>query len=296
MQVISLRCGGLRAEVLPEAGGALARFDLLRDGAVLPVLRPLKLGAGGAPPAPSQLACFPLLPWSNRIAPGGFLWEERLVAPAPNRAGEPCPIHGDAWQQSWQVLAQSAAGVVLTLDRRQGEPFSYQACLRYVLEQGALRVTLEVTNSGAHALPFGLGLHPWLPRGAQTMLRAPAGAVWRSGPDRLPKDKTAIPPHWDFSHWRSLPEEGVDNAFTGWNGQAEVRWPEAGLTLGIEADMAYYILYAPPGADFFCFEPVDHAINAHNLDGGAVRNGLTRLEPGKTLKRHVSFTVTQCTT
>lgn len=295
MQVVSLHCGGLRAEVLPEFGGGLARLDLVSDGATLPVLRPLKQAPGSAPPTPSQLACFPLLPWSNRIAPGGFVWEDRIVAPAPNRAGEPCPIHGDAWQQGWQVMAQSAAGVVLTLDRRHAAPFSYQACLRYVLEQGALRVALEVTNTGAHAMPFGLGLHPWLPRRGKAMLRAPARAVWRSGPDRLPRDQTAIPEHWDFSALRTLPEDGVDNAFTGWDGRADVLWPDSGLTLGIEADMSYYILYAPPGADFFCFEPVDHAINAHNLDGGAIRNGLTRLEPGRSLQRNVSFSVTQCT-
>ena len=49
--------------------------------------------------------------------------------------------------------------------------------------------------------------------------------------------------------------------------------------------------YAPPGADFFCFEPVDHAINAHNLPGGAAANGLTVLVPGQTLQRQVTFSV-----
>lgn len=292
MQAITLRCGSLRADVLPAAGGGLARLDLVHGEAVLPVLRPLKLAAG-ATPTPSQLACFPLLPWSNRIAPDGFVWDERTIVPAPNRAGEPCPIHGDGWQQPWQVLAQSGAGVVLTLDRRHAAPFSYQACLRYVLEPSVLRVTLEVTNTGTHSLPFGLGLHPWLPRNGRVMLRAPARAVWRSGPDRLPREKAVVPEAWDFSAWRALPEQGVDNVFSGWDGQADLRWEESGLNLGIDADMSYYILYAPAGADFFCFEPVDHAINAHNLDGGAERNGLTRLEPGKTLKRRVSFHVSQ---
>jgi aldose 1-epimerase len=59
----------------------------------------------------------------------------------------------------------------------------------------------------------------------------------------------------------------------------------------MEADMAYYILYAPPGRDFFCFEPVDHAINAHNLPGGAAANGLTVLAPGESLSRTVSFAI-----
>ena len=47
----------------------------------------------------------------------------------------------------------------------------------------------------------------------------------------------------------------------------------------------------PPGKDFFCFEPVDHPINAHNLPGGAQANGLTVLAPGQDLRRTVRFAV-----
>jgi aldose 1-epimerase len=63
------------------------------------------------------------------------------------------------------------------------------------------------------------------------------------------------------------------------------------VSLAIEADMGYYILYAPAGRDFFCFEPVDHAVNAHNLPRGVARNGLTILVPGQTLCRRVVFRV-----
>ncbi len=72
--------------------------------------------------------------------------------------------------------------------------------------------------------------------------------------------------------------------FAAGTGGREVHWPDSGVSLAIEADMDYYILYAPVDRDFFCFEPVDHAINAHNLPGGAARNGLTVLAPGQTLE------------
>ena len=290
-QVITLRCGALHAEVLPQAAGGLARLDWERGGARHSLLRPYEHAAGAGLPATSQLACFPLVPWSNRIAPGGFVFDGRAVAPAPNRPGEPCPIHGDGWQHHWSVGARSASSVSLTLDRRDGAPFSYVARLRYLLTGEALDVTLEVANTGRAPLPFGLGLHPWIERRAGVTLRARARGTWARGPLGLPAEEIAVPPEWDFAAARPLPAGHVDHAFCGWDGQAEITWPDSGVRLAIHADMAYYILYAPAGADFFCFEPVDHAINAHNLPGGAARNGLTALAPGQTLARRVSFRV-----
>ena len=289
MQVITLRSGGLHAEVLPASGGGLGRLDWQRGGHLHSLLRPYVHAPGAPLPTTSQLACFPLVPWSNRIDPAGFVFEGRAVTPAPNRPGEPCPIHGDGWQHAWSVGAQSAKGVSLTLDRRDGAPFSYVAQLRYVLTDSSLNVTLEVTNTGAVPLPFGLGLHPWIERREGVTLRARSRGTWARGPLGLPAEEIALPAGWDFAPARPLPQEQVDHVFCGWDGTAEIAWPDTGITLGIDADMAYYILYTPAGAKFFCFEPVDHAINAHNLPGGAVRNGLTALAPGRTLSRRVSF-------
>jgi aldose 1-epimerase len=280
METVHLRCGALRAEVLPQAGGGLGRLDWMRGGERLALLRPHAHTPGAPLPTTSQLACFPLVPWSNRIDPSGFLFEGRRIVPAPNRAGEPCAIHGDGWQHSWRVEAQSRSGVTLLLDRRGGSPFSYTARLRYALTECALQVTLDVTNTGAARLPFGLGLHPWLERRNGVSLRARASGTWTRDPLGLPQDAIDLPPEWNFAEGSVLPD-----------GQAEVHWPDTGLSLVIEADMNYFILYAPAGRDVFCFEPVDHAINAHNLPGGAAHNGLRILAPGQTLSRRVAFRV-----
>jgi aldose 1-epimerase len=296
--MIELRHGALRAVVLPAAGGGLARLDWLGGAgsepmpAPLPVLRPAPDGV--ARPLPGQMACFPLIPWSNRLSPEGFEFEGRRVVPAPTREGEPCPIHGEGWRMPWHVESQDAASAVLSLYRRDGSPFSFTAHLAYTLSANALRVTLKVTNNGRHALPFGLGLHPWMPQPEGALLRAPADGVWLAGADKLPTERIAPPPQaWDFSDSAgcTLPIDGVDNAFTGWDGAADIAWPSRGLRLRISADMACYILYVPPGKDFFCFEPVDHPINAHNLPGGAAANGLTVLAPGEDLWRTVTFAV-----
>ncbi len=293
MQAIALRNAYLHAAIVPAAGGGLARLDWVANGGKLPVLRPFDVVPGDPPPTTSQLACFALVPWSNRIGGGGFTFEGRHVALAPNRTGEPCPIHGNGWQHPWRVQNERTDAVTLVLDRQDGQPFSYRALLRYELVEAALQVTLEVTNCGQCALPFGLGLHPWLERSAGVMLRARAGGVWSRGPDALPVAHAVVPDKWDLATLRGLPIDAVDNLFTGWDGSAEVYWPETGVVLDIAAEMDYFILYAPAGAGFFCFEPVDHAINAHNLPGGAAANGLTVLAPGQTLQRRVTFTVTR---
>ena len=110
--------------------------------------------------------------------------------------------------------------------------------------------------------------------------------------DDLPIDPDAdepphvpAPPAWQFGVTYPLPETIVNHAFTGWSGQAAVVWPKRRLSLNIAADTDYYVLYTPRGEDFFCFEPVDHPINAMNLAGGASENGMTLLGRGERLTR-----------
>ena len=210
---------------MPEVGGGLARLDFERDGQRIAVLRGLDPGAPWA--APGQLACFPLVPWSNRIAPEGFVFEGRVVRPAANRAGEPCPIHGHGWQYAWEVEEKSATHVTLSMDHRDDATFSYHAQLRYTLRDAALQVELAVRNDGPVAMPFGLGLHPWMERDDSVVLHAPAAAVWQGGV-QMP-----LPDEWDFAAPRALPGGVVDNVFSGWSVGAQISWPSKDITLDI---------------------------------------------------------------
>jgi aldose 1-epimerase len=288
MQGLVLRNGELHAEVLPAVGGALARLDALTPAGALPVLRPFTFT--GTLPRPNQLACFALLPWSNRMA-GGFSWGGRRYGIAPNREGDAWPIHGEGWLLPWQVERHTDTHLALRLEQARAAPFSYMATLDYVLDGPRLEVRIAVRNMGLDALPFGLGLHPFMPRGAGTTLHAPAGQVWLNGANRLPSHAVPVPEDWRFEPACRLPATLIDHAFAGWDGVADIAWPERGLRLRIESDARCYIVYAPLKGDFFCFEPVDHLINAHNLPGGPERNGLTVLAPGECLTRQFSFIV-----
>ena len=127
MHTVALRNEFLSAEILPDIGGGLARLDSIGGSSSVPVLRPWTQ-AGSVPPRPSQVACFPLVPWSNRLA-GGFACEGRSYSIAPNREGDPYPIHGEGWLRPWQVDQQTGTRLSLVLDRRDGAPFSYLAKL-----------------------------------------------------------------------------------------------------------------------------------------------------------------------
>jgi aldose 1-epimerase len=175
----------------------------------------------------NDLACYSLLPYSNRIGGGQFMLGERAIDVPCNRTGEPLPIHGDGWLADWTIAASDAENLTLTLDRRDGKPYAYRATQTYALDGSTLVITLEVENTGREAMPFGLGVHPFLVRDADTQLSAAAAGLWLSDEDWLPVRHVPVPPAWQFGVAYPLPRSLVNHAFTGWSGHATVVWREA---------------------------------------------------------------------
>ena len=218
--------------------------------------------------------------------------EGRWVALTLNREEEPWPIHGSGWQRAWEVQLHTSQQVQLSLRESAPAAYSYAATLHYTLHHDALQVDLSVTNTGAAAMPFGVGLHPFFPRHGTVHLTAPAAKVWtNNGQSPLPVECVDVPPDWDFRSVRRLPEEGLDHAFDAWTGDAAIHWPALQLGLQLRAEAEVFVLYTPAAGDFFCFEPVDHPINAVHLPGGAVAHGMTMLEPQAVLRRRYVFRV-----
>lgn len=284
--VLAIAAGCLRAEIVPSVGGGLARFDRLDGAAATPVLRPWP--AEGTRD-PNALACYPLVPWSNRISGGGFRFDGAFHALPANVPGEPSPIHGNGWTSRWRLVEAEPSRAVVALDSDGPGPFRYRATLAHGLDAAGLSMALAVTNRAEIALPFGLGFHPWLPRTAGTRLEAPATAVWREGPGHLRADDAPVPvpPEWDFTAPRALPQGWINNAFAGWSGEARIAWPDRGIaaTVTAEPPLSTYVVYSPDAAaDFLCFEPVSHPVDAHHLPGGPEAHGLVRLAPGESLR------------
>jgi aldose 1-epimerase len=284
-------CDGVaEAVILPNVGAALSSYGLVEQGEREPLFR----SAPGNAREPFDLACILLLPWSNRISGGGFRFGGRFHPLAANVPGEASPIHGNGFSSVWQLTGGSAGSAALRLVSEGPGPFRYEAEVKYALRNGALAVDLVVTSRAAEPLPFGLGLHPWLPRTAETTLRAPARDVWLEDERHLPTGRVPVHsrPQWDFGKPRPLPSGWINNGFVGWNGSATIAWPERKLALIVETSepITTYLLYSPGNsANFFCFEPVSHPVDAHNLCDEPGEGGLVVLLPNGRLTARIHF-------
>lgn len=271
--MIRLAAGKARAEILPKMGAGVAGLWV----GDRPVLRPW---SGVEPEGPFGLAMNLLAPFSNRIS-NGFRQDGVDYTLAPNLPGEAFPIHGDAFQRSWAVIAQSDDSISLSLRDGSFDPYSYRAEIRYLLSKSAFSMRLELTNLGAVALPFGAGFHPWLPRSIQTKICFSASGYWPENRQHLPATRTAValPQELDFSESRALPRDWINAGFAGWDGQAWIEQGPEAVSVRVSSDeLQTVLLYSPSAAaDFFCFEPVSHPVNAHNLPG---RPGLVILATG----------------
>lgn len=285
MKRMRLSDGIASAEIVPAMGAGLARYDLIDGGDPVPLFRPAPADWDGQP---FDLGCIVLVPWSNRISGAGFRFDGAFHALAPNLAGQPFPIHGNGFAAPWDTVSTTPGDAAFRLVSDGPGPYAYAADLAYGLDAGALTMTLTVENRGDRPLPYGLGFHPWLPRTAGTRIRASATGVWLEDESHLPTRHVRLEdrPSWDFGEGRALPADWINNGFTGWNGRAEMVWDDRDIALDIAAEppLNTYIVYSPSkAADFFCFEPISHAVDAHNLDGGPETHGLRVLTPGQSL-------------
>jgi aldose 1-epimerase len=287
---LRLRSGACELDLEPGLGGAISGFR--HDGKN--VLRP----AGEAMLADRDMrlaSCFPLVPFSNRIADARFRFQGRTCELPPNFPPEPHAIHGEGWQGSWEVDDVGADRAELTFRHTVPDtPLDYRA--RQVLELAGdgLGVTLEVTNVGSGPMPVGIGLHPYFMRTDDATLRARLDHVWLADERNIPQKRVPLPARWDFARGPQIASLELDNCFGGWDGKAEIRWPKTGLTLRIEAEpvFGHLVIYVPPGQDFFCVEPVSNANDGFNLfDRGVPATGVRVLAPGAALAGRVRFRI-----
>jgi aldose 1-epimerase len=289
MTIVDLTSGELSARI-STAGGIVLGFWWQRESGRIPLLRA----------APSDEAdalasgCYPLVPFGNRVKDNRFTFEGRDYAFEPNTEWDRHYLHGEGWQAEWSVLSRSEAAVELGFTHRGGgTPYAYRARQVFALSPGGLEMRLTVENEGDAALPFGLGWHPYFPMTPQTTLVAAAKRFWTEVEGWLPGEATDIPADLDFSSPAPLPHRWVNNGFQDWCGEALVSWPERQARLRLTADplFRHAFVFVSDTAfdpafkrDYFCFEPMSHLANGHNLPA---LGDLAVLKPGEQLSGSV---------
>jgi aldose 1-epimerase len=269
---VKLAAGAWEATLRPEVGGALASLRLGGED----VLRAM-------PPAatnPLAAACFPLVPYANRIRDGRFAFGGRAVQLPLNFLPQRHSLHGLGWQRPWHAIQRSEAEAVL-VDEYDGSgawPWAWRAEQHVALDETGLSIALSLTNRSDHAMPAGLGLHPYFRRRPETRVRFAATGVLEVDDEFMPSG--AIAPADRFGAWNEgafLPAELVDNCHVGWSGLVEIA-DDLGRIAMTATGAPHLHVYAPPGGAELCFEPVSHTPDAINRALGEI----TVLTPGAT--------------
>jgi len=273
LEAIELHCGDSTARLLPAMGAAIGAWQW-RGNALL-----------HAPDG--KVACFPMVPYANRIAHGRLPGAQ----PLPPHPGEAHSLHGVGWQRPWRVIEQHAAHVVLGLQHQADRhwPFDFAATLSIALGDNWLTQTLWVTNTGTRTMPLGMGFHPFFHSAGATLSANWAGR-WGVSADHLPTGvapQPVAPGPLDVGPWQ------VNNCYTGWDGKAVLSYPDYALLLSADPLCGYLQCYRPGAdSDFVALEPVTHIPNAHQLRAdGVAGTGLRDLAPGAVMSAWMTLQV-----
>lgn len=273
---IDLQAGEYAVAIAPRVGSSISAFTFRNE----PILRT----AVGRSVLDS--ACFPLVPFSNRIANSRFVFEDMPVQLSPNHPEETDDpvLHGFGWLGEWSLEESGGDTASLVFQHKADRwPWHFRARSGFHLDADGLLLTLELVNRDERPMPAGLGFHPYFPRTPRTNYRGLHRGEWRAGSDCLPLtlEERAAPIDW----WAGNPvgSRRVDTVYTGRQGNLEILWPERGLAAVVEPsdNLSFTTVYVPGGEDFFCVEPVSHVTNVFNT--GRPADGMRVLAPGESL-------------
>jgi len=239
--------------------------------------------------AKPAMCCVPFLaPWANRLDEDAFYANGKkylLNAGLGNlrRDQNQAPIHGlllftPYWKVTKMESDDRSARVTSRLEFwRYPElmaqfPFAHAIEMTYRLAGGRLEVETLVENQASEAMPLGIGYHPYfqlpgVPRD-QWKVHVAAREILELSPLLIPTGKRSAVSLPDPA---SLATTQLDDVFTGLvRGQDERAefWVEgSGRKVSVIYGPKYTVavVYAPPGKDFICFEPMTAITDAFNL-------------------------------
>ena len=283
MTALMLHSPTLRCALRPDLGGSMAGL-WLGDEPVLRSTEPDALKAA------RQSGCFPLVPFSNRIAQARLQWQGTSHPLVRNNGDEPHAIHGVGWQRVWQVLEQTETSAFLSYEHRADAawPFAFDASQMIRLEGSRLSLTLSITNQSHVPAPAGLGWHPYFVKRPHSQIAFHASGRWEMGADKLPTHRT------DIAGLHAMCDAlALDHCFDGWDGVVTLRDPL--MDVRLQSTLSRLVVFTNATRDTVAIEPVSHVNNAVNLlregmsDAQAL--GLAVLAPGESMSASMEIEV-----
>lgn len=273
-----LHAGALRLALRPDLGGCIAGL-WHRDTPVLRSHEP------AAVPTSRASACYPLVPYSNRLAYCKFRWKGHDYTTQPNFDDSPHSVHGVGWQRPWEIASSNALEVVLRLVHPGDAdwPFPFESHQYFTLTPHSMTVRHVFVNTADKAQPVGLGWHPYFVKRERSRLHIELSGRWDSDASELPVRKVSqLGIDSDVSHL------DFDNCFDGWKGAARIR--DEKFSMQLTASVDHLVVYTPQDKNYFCVEPVSHVSNAIHM-ADPLAHGLRSVAPGESFEAWMTLEI-----
>jgi galactose mutarotase-like enzyme len=190
--------------------------------------------------------------------------------------------HGFARTLAWNIIdTRDAADAALTLalhstpQTRAQYPWEFALELEFTLHATTLALRTSVTNTGAEALPFALGFHPYFRVDDKAHARIATGATRVF--DNVTKQECRFS-GFDFSR----PELDLQLLDHGSDRCALQLGDGSRIEIDADTQFSRWVVWALADKPFICVEPWTAAGNALNTG-----EGLCWLEPGLSTQLHV---------
>lgn len=211
----------------------------------------------------TDCACFPLIPFCNRIAAGKFSFLDKAYYTLVEKS-EPNALHGLGWTSTWQVQEVTQTSCILhhiCWDKNL-YPFAYEAQQIFILEENNLKITIRI-KSLQSTMPVGIGLHPYFTKNCK--VQAKIEKMWQTDKNLIPTflEKNSFCEKLNNGNFEPQ-KNNLDNSFTNWNGRAKITWENQSLEIKADPIFQFLACYSPK-KNFFCLEPTSSAPDAFNL-------------------------------
>jgi aldose 1-epimerase len=240
-----------------------------------------------------------LAPWPNRLADGRYEFNGVRAQAALNEPERRNAIHGLVRWMPWtlQTRHQNQLSLRLQVHPSPDYPFSLLLQLEYHVGRDGLSVTTSARSLSDGPAPFGLGFHPYLTAGPETV----DGAILAlPAHDTLDQDERGLPTgsltpvagtERDFTTARFIGPTVLDTAFTTLDRDADGRaWASldapggaTGASLWADAGFGYFMVYTGDTLGDLARRRRAVAIEPMTCPPNALRTGkdLISLEPGQ---------------
>jgi aldose 1-epimerase len=249
---------------------------------------------------PALLGIPLLAPWANRLDQDAFYANGKKYLLNPDLGNlrydqNHHPIHGlIAFTDRWHVTAVHAdaegAQVTSRLDFWKHPdwmaqfPFAHSIEITHKLVDGVLEVRTAISNASEEPMPVSVGFHPYYqitdaPRD-EWRVHLAARTKYTLSSNLIPTGETKP---IDVPDPLTLGGHQLDDVFGGVviNDEFSVQGKSQKIAIKYGPRYRVAVVYAPPGRNFICFEPMSGITDAFNLAHAGVYKELQTIQPGE---------------